>query len=89
VLPYTSFAPKNQTAGLTGSSAGGRNFYELVGSGALGRRVMFGPRYVWMMRGVMKKISSWFEVWTCVCLKTLPRIGMLPSNGTCVTLIEF
>ena len=34
------------------------------------------------MRGVMKKISSWLEVLTWVCLNRLPRNGMLPSTGT-------
>jgi hypothetical protein len=45
--------------------------------------------YVWMIRGVMKKINSWLEVLTTVCLNRLPRIGRLPSTGTCVMLIEF
>ena len=36
----------------------------------------------------MKKISSWFEVLTVVCLNRFPRYGMLPSSGTCDTLIE-
>ncbi len=35
-----------------------------------------------MMRGVMKKISSWLVVLTVVCLNRLPSHGMLPSSGT-------
>ena len=42
-----------------------------------------------MMRGVMKKISSWLEVLTLRRLNRLPSIGMLPSNGTCEMLTEF
>src|SRR5580704_1470403 len=38
--------------------------------------------YVWIMRGVMKKINSWFDVVTVRCLKRLPRYGTSPSNGT-------
>jgi len=38
--------------------------------------------YVWIMRGVMKKISSWLLVFTAVRLNRLPSQGMLPSNGT-------
>jgi hypothetical protein len=41
--------------------------------------------YVWMIFGVMKKISSWVEVFTKVCLNRLPRIGMLPRTGTWFT----
>ena len=37
----------------------------------------------------MKKISSWFEVLTAVCLNRLPSTGMLPRNGTWLTLTEF
>ena len=36
-------------------------------------------RYVWMIRGVMKKINSWFEVLTCPRLNRLPRYGMFPA----------
>lgn len=39
--------------------------------------------YVWMMRGVMKKISSWLLVLTDCRLKRFPSTGISPSSGTC------
>src|SRR5882672_6982892 len=50
---------------------------------------LFPTPYVWMILGVMKKISSEFEVVTLRCLNRLPRYGTLPSNGTWSTLTEF
>ena len=53
--------PKNKTAGSTWVVAGGVAASLLTSC------------YVWMILGVMKKISSWFEVLTVVCLNRLPR----------------
>src|SRR6266478_5945027 len=41
-----------------------------------------------MIRGVMKKISSWFEVVTVRRLNRLPSNGTSPSKGTWLTLME-
>src|SRR3954451_20781637 len=40
------------------------------------------------IRGVMKKINSWFELLTAWRLNRLPSQGILPSNGTCCTFTE-
>jgi hypothetical protein len=78
ICAFSKLYGQNKTAG---SFSGGRRLFYFY--------LVSTTRYVWMMRGVMKKISSWLEVLTVVCLNRLPRYGMLPSNGTCVTLSEF
>jgi hypothetical protein len=42
--------------------------------------------YVWMIFGVMKKISSCVLVLVLLRLNALPRTGISPSSGTCCTV---